>query len=102
MKFAQMKFSVLIKSITLLLFGCISFGASAQLMPIVPGAAGTGLLPLTGGGMQTPALKGIEGPTEAARLTSRAITLDPLKPNDFQQFILQTTGQRLPLSLIHI
>ena len=35
--------------------------------------------------------------TEAAKLTSRAIALDPLKPNDFQQFILQTTGQRLPL-----
>ena len=34
---------------------------------------------------------------EAARLTSRAIALEPLKPNDFQQFILQTTGQRLPI-----
>ena len=35
--------------------------------------------------------------SDAARLTSRALALDPLKPNDFQQFILQTTGQRLPL-----
>ena len=34
---------------------------------------------------------------EAARLTSRAISLEPIKPNDFQQFILQTTGQRLPI-----
>jgi hypothetical protein len=73
-------------------------------MSNVPGAAAAGLnltgagsLPFTGVGMQTPALKGIEVPTEAARITSRAIALDPLKPNDFQQFILQTTGQRLPL-----
>jgi protein involved in polysaccharide export with SLBB domain len=97
MKFAQMKFSVLIKSIALLLIGSVSFSASAQPMTNVLGAAGSGLLPLTGGGVQTPALKGIDGPTEAAKLTSRAITLDPLKPNDFQQFVLQTTGQRLPL-----
>ncbi len=99
-----MKFTVLIKSIALLLIGSVSLSAVAQLMPNVTGAAAAGLnltgagsLPFTGGGMQTPALKGIEGPTEAARITSRAIALDPLKPNDFQQFILQTTGQRLPL-----
>ena len=104
MKFAQMKFSVLIKSIALLLISSISFSAAGQLIPNVPGASAAGLnltgagsLPFTGGGIQTPALKGSDGPTEAARLTSRAITLDPLKPNDFQQFILQTTGQRLPL-----
>jgi protein involved in polysaccharide export with SLBB domain len=104
MKFAQMKFSVLIKSIALLLIGSISFSAAAQLMPNVPRAGasvlnltGAGSLPFTGGGMQAPALKGGNGPTEATRLTSRALALEPLKPNDFQQFILQTTGQRLPL-----
>ena len=72
--------------------------ASAQQLPIAsaaPIAAGLA----TGGGagaLATPNIRATEA-TEAAKLTSRAITLDPLKPNDFQQFVLQTTGQRLPL-----
>jgi protein involved in polysaccharide export with SLBB domain len=52
---------------------------------------------LLGAQVASPMLRATEGPTEAAKLTSRAITLEPLKPNDFQQFVLQTTGQRLPL-----
>ena len=45
----------------------------------------------------SPSLRALDAPTESAKLTSRAIALEPLKPNDFQQFILQTTGQNLPL-----
>ena len=47
--------------------------------------------------MAAPNIRATDTPTEAARLTSRAFALEPLKPNDFQQFVLQTTGQRLPL-----
>jgi protein involved in polysaccharide export with SLBB domain len=49
------------------------------------------------GSIAAPNIRTTDAPTEALRLTSRALALDPLKPNDFQQFILQTTGQRLPL-----
>jgi protein involved in polysaccharide export with SLBB domain len=34
---------------------------------------------------------------DALKFASRSIALEPLKPNDFQQFVLQTTGQRLPI-----
>ena len=44
-----------------------------------------------------PNIRASDPTNEAARLTSRAIALEPLKPNDFQQFILQTTGQRLSI-----
>ena len=44
-----------------------------------------------------PNIRASDPTNEAARLTSRAIALEPLKPNDFQQFILQITGQRLPI-----
>jgi protein involved in polysaccharide export with SLBB domain len=45
----------------------------------------------------SPNIKAADPNNEAARLTSRAIALEPLKPNEFQQFILQTTGQRLSI-----
>jgi|LauGreDrversion2_3_1035106.scaffolds.fasta_scaffold00040_7 protein involved in polysaccharide export with SLBB domain len=48
-------------------------------------------------GLTTPNMRSSESSTEAVRLTSRAIALEPLKPNDFQQFVLQTTGQRIPI-----
>ena len=76
----------------------LAFLVNAQQFPIAtaaPIAAGVA----AGGGagvLAAPSIRAAEA-TEAAKLTSRAITLDPLKPNDFQQFILQTTGQRLPL-----
>jgi protein involved in polysaccharide export with SLBB domain len=79
----------------LFLFG---FSAIAQQLPGMPMAvSGANLSPAMGAALQAPVIKGNEGPSEAAKLISRAITLDPLKPNDFQQFVLQTTGQRLPL-----
>jgi protein involved in polysaccharide export with SLBB domain len=58
--------------------------------------AGINVAPVAGS-MAAPNIRAADTPTEATRLTSRALALDPLKPNDFQQFILQTTGQRLPL-----
>lgn len=51
----------------------------------------------TGPGLASPNIRASDPINEAARLTSRAIALEPLKPNDFQQFILQTTGQRLSI-----
>ncbi len=45
----------------------------------------------------SPNIRATDPLNEAARLTSRAIALEPLKPNDFQQFILQTTGQHLSI-----
>jgi protein involved in polysaccharide export with SLBB domain len=69
--------------------------ANAQQLPL--NAAGVSPLGMTAAPLAAPALRTPEVTAEATRLTSRAITLDPLKPNDFQQFILQTTGQRLPL-----
>jgi protein involved in polysaccharide export with SLBB domain len=45
----------------------------------------------------SPNIRAADTINEAARLTSRAFALEPLKPNDFQQFILQTTGQRLSI-----
>ena len=47
--------------------------------------------------LSNPNIRAADPINEAARLTSRAIALEPLKPNDFQQFILQTTGQRLSI-----
>ena len=76
----------------------LAFLVNAQQLPIAtaaPMAAGVA----TGGGagaLVAPSIRAAEA-TEAAKLTSRALALDPLKPNDFQQFVLQTTGQRLPL-----
>jgi protein involved in polysaccharide export with SLBB domain len=69
--------------------------ANAQQLPL--NAAGVTPMGMTAVPLAAPSLRTPEAITEATRLTSRAITLDPLKPNDFQQFILQTTGQRLPL-----
>jgi protein involved in polysaccharide export with SLBB domain len=51
----------------------------------------------TGTGLASPNIMAADPINEAVRLTSRAIALEPLKPNDFQQFILQTTGQRLAI-----
>ena len=48
-------------------------------------------------GPSSPNIRAVDPINEAARLISRAIALEPLKPNDFQQFILQTTGQRLSI-----
>lgn len=103
-----------LKAITLVMCSAISFVATSQQLPAnlnVPNNAlgSTGNLNLGAGGAQgagmgmtgalgaSPSLRANDGPSEAARLTSRAFALEPLKPNDFQQFVLQTTGQRLPL-----
>jgi protein involved in polysaccharide export with SLBB domain len=69
--------------------------ANAQQFPL--NAAGVTPVGMTAVPLAAPSLRTPEATTEATRLTSRALALDPLKPNDFQQFILQTTGQRLPL-----
>lgn len=69
--------------------------ANAQQLPL--NAAGVTPVGMTAVPLAAPFLRTSEATTEATRLTSRALALDPLKPNDFQQFILQTTGQRLPL-----
>lgn len=69
--------------------------ANAQQLPL--NAAGVTPMGMTAAPLAAPSLRTPEVTTEAARLTSRALALEPLKPNDFQQFILQTTGQRLPL-----
>jgi len=71
--------------------GIPNLGANQGLQ--ATGAAGTSV---NAGSLPTTNLRSTEI-SDAARLTSRALALDPLKPNDFQQFILQTTGQRLPL-----
>lgn len=75
--------------------GASNLGAS-NTMNFGAGTAGVNTNSL-GAQVSSPMLRATDGPTEAAKLTSRAITLEPLKPNDFQQFVLQTTGQRLPL-----
>ena len=69
----------------------LNLGGGAGALP-----AGMNAAPMAGS-LAAPSIRAADALTEATRLTSRAITLDPLKPNDFQQFILQTTGQRLPL-----
>jgi protein involved in polysaccharide export with SLBB domain len=69
--------------------------ANAQQLPL--SAVGVAPMGVTAAPLGAPSLRTPEAISEAAKLTSRAITLDPLKPNDFQQFVLQTTGQRLPL-----
>jgi protein involved in polysaccharide export with SLBB domain len=98
MKLAQLKPKAMIQTLALLFLLLFGLTAIAQQLPGMPIAiSGANLSPAMGAALQAPAIKGIEGPSEAAKLTSRAITLDPLKPNDFQQFVLQTTGQRLPL-----
>jgi protein involved in polysaccharide export with SLBB domain len=86
--------------------------ANAQQLPMNPtGTSGSGFnlgvgvgalpagmnAPHVAGSMAAPSIRSFDTPTEATRLTSRALALEPLKPNDFQQFILQTTGQRLSL-----
>jgi protein involved in polysaccharide export with SLBB domain len=68
---------------------------NAQQLPF--NAAGVTPMGITAVPLAAPSLRTPETTTEATRLTSRAIALEPLKPNDFQQFVLQTTGQRLPL-----
>ena len=90
------------KLAALLLLCSFTLLVSAQPMPLGPAAAtmgGTGLgaAGIAGGNLSAPNIRAADTPTEAARLTNRALALDPLKPNDFQQFVLQTTGQRLPL-----
>jgi protein involved in polysaccharide export with SLBB domain len=98
MKLAQLKPKAMIQTLALPFLFLLGFSAIAQQVPGMPMAiSGANLSPAMGAAIQAPATKATEGPSEATRLTSRAITLDPLKPNDFQQFILQTTGQRLPL-----
>jgi protein involved in polysaccharide export with SLBB domain len=98
MKLAKLKPIAMIQTLALPFLFLFGFSAIAQQLPGMPMAvSGANLSPAMGAALQAPAIKGIEGPSEAAKLTSRAITLDPLKPNDFQQFVLQTTGQRLPL-----
>jgi protein involved in polysaccharide export with SLBB domain len=68
-----------------------NLGGGAGALP-----AGMNATPVLGS-MGAPNIRVADAPSEATRLTSRALALEPLKPNDFQQFILQTTGQRLPL-----
>jgi protein involved in polysaccharide export with SLBB domain len=100
---------VLAAATALVLLG--PMGTLAQQLPInsslntmggVPNAPTNLLLPATGSsqsglGLPTPNIRSSEPSTEAAKLTSRAIALEPLKPNDFQQYVLQTTGQRLAI-----
>jgi protein involved in polysaccharide export with SLBB domain len=91
-----------LKLAALVLFCPLTLLVSAQPMPLGPaaatmGGAGLGAAAMAGGNLGSPNIRAADTPTEAARLTSRALALEPLKPNDFQQFILQTTGQRLPL-----
>jgi protein involved in polysaccharide export with SLBB domain len=62
----------------------------------VPSAA-IGLVGQSSSVPSSPNIRAADPINEAVRLTSRAIALEPLKPNDFQQFILQTTGQRLSI-----
>jgi protein involved in polysaccharide export with SLBB domain len=73
----------------------VALFANAQQLPL--NAAGVTPMGMTAVPLAAPTLRTPEAITEATRLTSRALALDPLKPNEFQQFILQTTGQRLPL-----
>ena len=100
---------VLAASTALVLLG--PMGTLAQQLPIKsplntmggePNAPTNLLVPALGttqGGLGLPApnIRSSEPSTEAAKLTSRAIALEPLKPNDFQQYVLQTTGQRLAI-----
>jgi protein involved in polysaccharide export with SLBB domain len=79
------------------------FGSTGAAFPTGAGAMGVTVNGATGanfgaaGPSGQPTLRSSEAPNEAIRLVSRAFNLEPLKPNDFQQFVLQTTGQRLPL-----
>lgn len=97
MKFANMLSKVLraLASATVVALPLWLSMANAQQLPLNAAPVtpmGMAAVPLAAPSLRTP-----EATTEATRLTSRAIALEPLKPNDFQQFILQTTGQRLPL-----
>jgi hypothetical protein len=99
MKFFKIK-ELLSKSLGAACISAASFGSALVFAQATPtgigsmGALNNSTLPT--GAIVAPSIRATEA-TEAAKLTSRAITLDPLKPNDFQQFVLQTTGQRLPL-----
>ena len=79
------------------------FGSTGAAFPTGVGAMGVNVNGATGanfgatGPSGHPTLRSAEAPNEAMRLVSRAFNLEPLKPNDFQQFVLQTTGQRLSL-----
>ena len=77
--------------------GIPNLGANQGMQAIgSAGTAGLSATQMNAGTITAPNIRSSEV-TEAARLTSRAVALEPLKPNDFQQFVLQTTGQRLPL-----
>jgi protein involved in polysaccharide export with SLBB domain len=77
--------------------GIPNLGANQGMQAIgSAGTAGLSATQMNAGAITAPNIRSSEV-TEAARLTSRAVTLEPLKPNDFQQFVLQVTGQRLPL-----
>jgi protein involved in polysaccharide export with SLBB domain len=110
--FSSMIANQSLKLAALVLLCPMSLLVSAQQLPLNPanaaamniGGAGLGGAGMTGGtqgmsgsNLAAPNIRAADAPTEATRLTSRALALDPLKPNDFQQFILQITGQRLPL-----
>jgi hypothetical protein len=77
----------------------------AQQMPSGQNFGGFSVGSSTGGGLGAagalPALPNIKSSEQslpdALKFASRSIALEPLKPNDFQQFVLQTTGQRLPI-----
>jgi protein involved in polysaccharide export with SLBB domain len=118
MKFNSVSSTISMQSLklaALMLLCPLTLHVSAQQLPLNPANAagmnfgggglgagdmtgGTqGMTGLSGGSLGAPNIRAADALTEATRLTSRAIALDPLKPNDFQQFILQTTGQRLPL-----
>ena len=99
MKFFKIK-ELLSKSLGAACISVASFGSALVFAQVTPtGTGGMGAFTnstLPTGALVAPSIRATDA-TEAAKLTSRAITLDPLKPNDFQQFVLQTTGQRLPL-----
>ena len=90
-----------LKLAALMLLCPLSLLVSAQPIPLGPaatvGGTGLGAAGMAGANLGVSNIRATDAPSDAVKLTSRAIVLEPLKPNDFQQFILQTTGQRLPL-----
>lgn len=107
MKF-EIQISSVLRAVVAVLFVSVGFGyLQAQQLPTntqggaitgaLNGAMGTSVPGTTFAPLPVPNLRATDTPTEASKLTSRGIALEPLKPNDFQQFVLQITGQRLPL-----
>jgi protein involved in polysaccharide export with SLBB domain len=111
MKFDRFTICQLVLAAATAIFLLGPMGTLAQQLPLKTPVNGMGgepnatlnlLVPALGTsqgglGLTPPNMRSSESSTEAVRLTSRAIALEPLKPNDFQQFVLQTSGQRMPI-----